>query len=153
MRLKVKNIQGTIRLTDYCAKNFPILGSRSAVKKAISQGRIFLNNRRSFESDVVSNGDVLILKKPKNKRNKIGNIGVHVDIVFEDEYIIVANKPAGIAVNGNRKKTLENVIATLTKKSSQKDALSQPVAAHRICLLYTSPSPRDGLLSRMPSSA
>ena len=25
--------------------------------------------------------------------------------------------------------------------------------AIRICLLYTSPSPRDGLLSRMPSSA
>ena len=25
--------------------------------------------------------------------------------------------------------------------------------ANRICLLYTSPSPRDGLLSRMPSSA
>ena len=24
---------------------------------------------------------------------------------------------------------------------------------HRSCLLYTSPSPRDGLLSRMPSSA
>ena len=24
---------------------------------------------------------------------------------------------------------------------------------HRVCLLYTSPSPRDGLLSRMPSSA
>ena len=26
-------------------------------------------------------------------------------------------------------------------------------ATHNICLLYTSPSPRDGLLSRMPSSA
>ena len=25
--------------------------------------------------------------------------------------------------------------------------------AHKTCLLYTSPSPRDGLLSRMPSSA
>ena len=24
---------------------------------------------------------------------------------------------------------------------------------HKACLLYTSPSPRDGLLSRMPSSA
>ena len=24
---------------------------------------------------------------------------------------------------------------------------------HKVCLLYTSPSPRDGLLSRMPSSA
>ena len=26
-------------------------------------------------------------------------------------------------------------------------------AGYRVCLLYTSPSPRDGLLSRMPSSA
>ena len=29
----------------------------------------------------------------------------------------------------------------------------RPGAQFRICLLYTSPSPRDGLLSRMPSSA
>ena len=28
-----------------------------------------------------------------------------------------------------------------------------PASATEICLLYTSPSPRDGLLSRMPSSA
>ena len=28
-----------------------------------------------------------------------------------------------------------------------------PIARSRVCLLYTSPSPRDGLLSRMPSSA
>ena len=27
------------------------------------------------------------------------------------------------------------------------------IAAYNACLLYTSPSPRDGLLSRMPSSA
>ena len=29
----------------------------------------------------------------------------------------------------------------------------KPIEFYRICLLYTSPSPRDGLLSRMPSSA
>ena len=27
------------------------------------------------------------------------------------------------------------------------------IASYKACLLYTSPSPRDGLLSRMPSSA
>ena len=32
------------------------------------------------------------------------------------------------------------------------DTLVAPVLAY-VCLLYTSPSPRDGLLSRMPSSA
>ena len=32
-------------------------------------------------------------------------------------------------------------------------ALEGPIALTECCLLYTSPSPRDGLLSRMPSSA
>ena len=36
----------------------------------------------------------------------------------------------------------------LGQKSRERDQLRM-----RICLLYTSPSPRDGLLSRMPSSA
>ena len=35
------------------------------------------------------------------------------------------------------------------------DLLSEAIEIHEVasCLLYTSPSPRDGLLSRMPSSA
>ena len=33
------------------------------------------------------------------------------------------------------------------------EVLSQWSAGFEVCLLYTSPSPRDGLLSRMPSSA
>ena len=32
-------------------------------------------------------------------------------------------------------------------------AMGVPYIELRVCLLYTSPSPRDGLLSRMPSSA
>ena len=60
---------------------------------------------------------------------------------------------------------LENVRFNTGEKSSNSD-LSQAYASladyfvfdafgvsHRNCLLYTSPSPRDGLLSRMPSSA
>ena len=38
---------------------------------------------------------------------------------------------------------------TSKKKASPKKAETAP----KTCLLYTSPSPRDGLLSRMPSSA
>ncbi|MEM1120681.1 MAG: RluA family pseudouridine synthase, partial [Bacteroidota bacterium] len=42
------------------------------------------------------------------------------------------NKPAGIAVNGNRNKTVENVVAAIAKTSKAIDALPQPVAVHRI---------------------
>ena len=46
--------------------------------------------------------------------------------------------------------------ATLAEHGFNVHAFSfheSPRRAHSICLLYTSPSPRDGLLSRMPSSA
>ena len=38
-------------------------------------------------------------------------------------------------------------------KTAVNDARQQVAALIGACLLYTSPSPRDGLLSRMPSSA
>ena len=44
------------------------------------------------------------------------------------------------------------VAAALSKKIDPDKLRFRLVGAHT-CLLYTSPSPRDGLLSRMPSSA
>ena len=51
-----------------------------------------------------------------------------------------------------------SVLITKRLQSSDeayKDALDKISQCNKydICLLYTSPSPRDGLLSRMPSSA
>ena len=56
---------------------------------------------------------------------------------------------------GPKKKTIQSkaketiVLANKTLGIKQKESVAIP----RCCLLYTSPSPRDGLLSRMPSSA
>ena len=41
----------------------------------------------------------------------------------------------------------------LTLDETQLDYVQPLPASYSDCLLYTSPSPRDGLLSRMPSSA
>ena len=48
---------------------------------------------------------------------------------------------------GDAPKTITNI------QKSQQKALPAPKLPFKSCLLYTSPSPRDGLLSRMPSSA
>src|SRR5680860_1770841 len=45
-----------------------------------------------------------------------------------------------------------HTVATLGK-SCKACSTSGPISLPRTCLLYTSPRPRDGLLSRMPSSA
>ena len=41
----------------------------------------------------------------------------------------------------------------VTKSTYPNASFVYGVSWNHICLLYTSPSPRDGLLSRMPSSA
>ena len=49
--------------------------------------------------------------------------------------------------NSRRQRQIDQYVEMkMIKGHSKEDAI-------RICLLYTSPSPRDGLLSRMPSSA
>ena len=58
----------------------------------------------------------------------------------------------------------ENLNPLIVESSEEKESLIKAsesmekvvvssAAAGNFCLLYTSPSPRDGLLSRMPSSA
>ena len=46
-----------------------------------------------------------------------------------------------------------NTFLILQKGDGDFEATDQKITPFQLCLLYTSPSPRDGLLSRMPSSA
>ena len=51
-------------------------------------------------------------------------------------------------------KAIETAIASASQRHFHEDAeLHVSIDRDTGCLLYTSPSPRDGLLSRMPSSA
>ena len=62
-----------------------------------------------------------------------------------------AKKVAAASAAGDKEAlavAARDFISTLDKAG--KNGLVHP---NKICLLYTSPSPRDGLLSRMPSSA
>ena len=49
--------------------------------------------------------------------------------------------------------TIGEVLIDLTQTGKDARGIPQFAANPGGCLLYTSPSPRDGLLSRMPSSA
>ena len=57
-----------------------------------------------------------------------------------------------VGANGSGKSTLLRLIFGDIKPRSG-EIFIEDSNKQKICLLYTSPSPRDGLLSRMPSSA
>ena len=68
---------------------------------------------------------------------------------------LVLRTTSSLGVNTSRTLPLNDLTAYKVRRALEETlSLSQTVVVQRdVCLLYTSPSPRDGLLSRMPSSA
>ncbi len=126
----VRSIKPRTRIVDYAGDVIPLLGSKSAAKKAIDTGRLYLNGRKANSGDFVNKGDSIQLKG--TGISKIKAYITDVDVIYEDESLIIVNKPGGIAVNGNRFKTMENALIGVAKDSKEMDALPRPIAVHRI---------------------
>ena len=71
-----------------------------------------------------------LFQSPLAKKRKIVNI--ILEIVYEDDYLAVINKPAGILVSGNKKYTIENALSLALEKSKQQDGLVFPLPIHRL---------------------
>ena len=78
----------------------------------------------------------------------MGIFGTHSD---SGSYSAGGNSQIGF-YNGGLYAWFKDGSTSYMKEQSTR-VLRDPNAWYHICLLYTSPSPRDGLLSRMPSSA
>ncbi len=123
-------LKAKVRITDYCGPIFPSLGSKNAVKKAIKEGRLYLNNRECSTGDFVQSGDIVELRG--HSVRKLKHYDYHVEIVFQDDHLMIVNKPGGIASNGNRYKTIENVLVHANSGLTLPDALPRPLVVHRI---------------------
>lgn len=127
----VSALKQPCRLSDVPAGSFHTLHSRKAFKKAIKDGLVKRNNSLAYTGDFISENDVISIYKDESVSKK-PTIHLPVEILFEDDYLAIINKPAGIEVSGNKKYTLENALPLALKKSTQPDALERPLPAHRL---------------------
>ena len=95
---KVSGISQPTRIVDYIGDVFDMLGSRSAARKAIAAGRVKMNSEKVYPSDTIKNGDLISLTGTGIAKAK--KFDFEIEQVYEDEHLIIVNKPAGIAVNG-----------------------------------------------------
>ena len=64
-----------------------------------------------------------------------------------------SNNQNNIVKINKKNVTTQDFMNYLNESRVSQQAIRENIDNNIICLLYTSPSPRDGLLSRMPSSA
>lgn len=108
-----------VRLDAYIAKKREDL-SRMMVQKLIENGNVLVDGKKRKISYKVQVGEVIELDIPEAKETGVKAEDIPLDIVYEDEDIIVVNKPKGMVVhpaNGNPDGTLVNAIMAHCKGS------------------------------------
>ncbi len=119
------------RLSDYAVGIFVAIKTRKGIKKAIKKGLIKINGQVGKSGDYVFGGETISLCE-QNLAKKRALIDLSLKVIFEDDFLAIVNKPAGIEVSGNRKWTLENALPKNLLASSQADSLQYPEAIHRL---------------------
>ena len=111
--------------------------SRTRIKNLILNKKLRLNGKMLLDpSKKISDGDVLDLTISKPKKASLKPYKYKLDIVYEDNDLIVLNKPAGIVVHpgaGNFDNTIVNALINYNKSSLSNigDEL-RPGIVHRI---------------------
>ncbi|MFZ2396047.1 MAG: RluA family pseudouridine synthase [Smithella sp.] len=122
------------RLDIFLAQVEPTI-SRSHVKHVIEEGDVLVNGKAPKVSQHLKEGDVIILtQRPPIEATALPQ-DMLLNIVYEDEAIIVINKPAGMVVHpapGNPDNTLVNALLFHCHDLSGIGGVLRPGIVHRL---------------------
>lgn len=108
--------------------------SRSAVQRWIAKGAVTVDGRIRKAGFTLSAGQTVVANPPPIEPVTLIPQDLPLDIVYEDEDLVVVDKPAGMVVHpgaGNRQGTLANALAFYFQRLSRPNGL-RPGIVHRL---------------------
>jgi 23S rRNA pseudouridine1911/1915/1917 synthase len=109
--------------------------SRSAVQAWIKEGRVTVNGRTVKANYRLEAGDEVIVSVPPVEELAVEPEPIPLDVRYEDEDVIVVNKPRGMVVHpapGNTSGTLVNALLAHCRDLSGIGGVARPGIVHRI---------------------
>lgn len=109
--------------------------SRSKVVKMIKNGEILVNDKPTKNSYVLKSGDSVTVMEHEEDPMNVEPENIPLDIVYEDNDVIVVNKPNGMVVHpaiGNNHGTLVNALLYHANTLSTINGSFRPGIVHRI---------------------
>lgn len=125
---KVPNLEKPIRLQEYGVGIFETKPTKSGLKKAIKKQLVFVNGNIATTALFIRGNEIIELFEAIDSRKEFD---FKLNVLFEDDYLAIINKPAGIKVNGNSFATIDNALTQNLTPSTQKDAV-RPRPVHRL---------------------
>ena len=124
------------RIDQFLAKKIPDF-SRSRLQKLIKGKQVLIKNKSiTSASYKIKPGDLIVVNIPKASEGKLKATKIALEILYEDQDIIVINKPAGLVVHpgaGNWENTLVNaLLAHCGNNLSGIGGVRRPGIVHRL---------------------
>ncbi len=133
-RLTVTSAQDGLRL-DLALTELGDGWTRSRIRRWIDEGRVLRNGRPTKRSERVTTGDVLDLEVPEIVPSENQPEDIPLSILFEDEHLLVIDKPAGLVIHpaaGNPTGTLVNALLHHCRDLSGIGGVERPGIVHRL---------------------
>lgn len=99
--IKINKNDENQRLDRFLLKLYPLM-NKSLIQKYIRTKKIKLNKKRTNNSEILKEGDILdiyiydeVLEKYEEKKKEVKS-SLNLDIIYEDENIIIVDKPKGV---------------------------------------------------------
>lgn len=132
-RIRVEDGNG-IRIDRYLSDCCPEL-SRSYLQKLLKNGSISVDGKIVKSNYKITEGESILLDVPEAVEPEILPEAIVLDILYEDEDIIMINKPKGMVVHpaaGHASGTLVNALLAHCKDLSGINGILRPGIVHRI---------------------
>ncbi|MGL4606861.1 MAG: RluA family pseudouridine synthase [Eubacteriaceae bacterium] len=126
--------EATMRLDVFCT-TLSQEYSREFIKNLIKKKKIFVNKEEKKGSYRLKEGDVVYMEIPIPELAPLQPEDIPLDIIYEDEDVLIVNKPQGLVVHpapGNRCGTLVNGLMHYTSSLSNINGILRPGIIHRI---------------------
>lgn len=123
-----------MRLDVYLAGQMPDL-SRSLIQKLISKAYVTVDSVTAKAGHKVQPGETVSVTVPPPEPTDISPEEIPLDVVYEDNHILVINKPKGLTVHpapGSRTGTLVNAIVAYSDDLSGIGGVERPGIVHRL---------------------
>ncbi|MBO8141661.1 MAG: RluA family pseudouridine synthase [Firmicutes bacterium] len=134
VRLVVPEHAPTVRLDRWLATQ-GVVPSRSFVQRLIADGRVRVDGRPAAASLKIRPGQSVEVEVPPPEPAAARPQPIPLDVVYEDDDVIVINKPQGMVVHpaaGNREGTLVNALLFHAEKLSGIGGQERPGIVHRL---------------------
>jgi 23S rRNA pseudouridine1911/1915/1917 synthase len=126
--------ESAVRLDKYLAKEYPEL-SRSRLQKLIEQGCVLVNGHGAKASQRLNIGDKVQVSLPSPQPASIAAEPIPLTVIYEDDDLMVVDKPAGLVVHpspGHTVHTLVNALLAHCPDLAKFDDAMRPGIVHRL---------------------